>query len=80
MTVDFIRSVLLWSLIINAGLLLWWFILFMVAHDWMHRVHGKWFQLSVGQFDAIHYAGMGIFKIAIFVFYLVPYIALTIVG
>ena len=80
MTVDIVRNALLWCFIINMGLLLWWFVMFMFAHDWMYRFHGKWFKLSVEQFDSIHYAGMAIFKTAIFVFNLVPYIALCIVG
>ena len=33
-----------------------------------------------GQFDAIHYAGMTVFKLGIILFNLVPYIALRIVG
>jgi len=50
------------------------------AHDWMHRFHSIWFHLSVEQFDAIHYAGMTVFKLGIILFNLVPYIALRIVG
>ena len=46
----------------------------------MYRLHGRWFQLSVQQFDALHYAGMAMFKIGILLFNLVPYIALRIVG
>jgi len=34
----------------------------------------------VEQFDAIHYAGMTVFKLGIILFNLVPYIALRIVG
>jgi hypothetical protein len=35
--------------------------------------------LSIEKFDAIHYAGMAYFKIGIFLFHLVPYLALRIV-
>ena len=79
MTVDIVRNALLWCFIINMGLLLWWSVMFMFAHDWVYRFHGKWFKLSVEQFDSIHYAGIAFYKIAIFVFNLVPYIALCIV-
>jgi len=51
-----------------------------MAHDWMYRMHSKWFNIPVEKFDAIHYSGMAIFKIAILVFNLVPYLALRIVG
>ena len=80
MTVDVLRDALLWCSIVNIGLLLWWFMFIALAHDWVYRYHGKWFKLSVDRFDAIHYAGMTFFKICIFVFNIVPYIALRIVG
>lgn len=80
MTVEMVRDGLLWCFILNMGLLLWWWLLFMLAHDWVYRVHTKWFRLSVERFDGIHYAGMAFFKIGIFVFNLVPFIALHIVG
>ena len=79
MTIDVMKSVLLWCLVINMGLLIWWFLIFTFAHDWIYRMHGKWFKIPVETFDAIHYAGIAFFKICIFVFYLVPYIALLIV-
>ncbi|NQV01647.1 MAG: hypothetical protein HQ542_03305 [Bacteroidia bacterium] len=80
MTIDTVRDALLWCFVINMGLLLWWFLFFTLAHDWIYRFHGKWFKLPVEKFDAIHYAGMAFFKICILVFNLVPYIALRIIG
>ncbi len=79
MTIDIIRELLAWCSIINIGLLLWWLLFFILAHDFMYRIHGKWFKLSVEQFDTIHYAGMALFKIIIFIFNIVPYLALLIV-
>ena len=61
------------------GVLLAWFIAFSLAHDWMRRLHGRWFRLSDERFDAIHYAGMTIYKIGILLFNLMPYVALRIV-
>ncbi|MBT6231341.1 MAG: hypothetical protein HOI47_32265 [Candidatus Scalindua sp.] len=80
MTIDMVRDALLWCFIINIGILLWWFLFFSLAHDWVYQFHGKWFKLPVEKFDAIHYAGMAFFKICIFVFNIVPYFALCIVG
>ncbi len=80
MTIDLVRNALLWCFIINIGILLWWFLFFTLAHDWVYRFHGKWFKLSVEKFDMIHYAGMAFFKICIFVFNIVPYFAICIVG
>jgi len=50
-----------------------------LAHDWTWRLHSRWFNLSVERFDAIHYAGIAYFKLTVFVFNLVPYLALRIV-
>ncbi len=80
MTIDLVRDTLLWCFIINMGILLWWFLFFALAHDWVYHFHGKWFKLSVDKFDAIHYGGMAFFKICIFLFNIVPYFALRIVG
>ena len=79
MTVEQIRDVLAWCAVINIGLLLWWFLMFALAHDFVYRLHGKWFKLTVERFDAIHYAGMAFFKIGIFLLNIVPYLALRIV-
>ena len=80
MTLELIRDVLAWSTVINIIFLLWWFLVFWMAHDWVYKVHGKWFTLSVEKFDAIHYKGMAFFKMCIFLFNLAPYLALRIVG
>jgi hypothetical protein len=80
MVIDTARQALLWCFIINMGLLLWWFLFFWLAHDWIYRLHGRWFKMPVEKFDSIHYTGMAFFKIFILVFNLVPYVALLIVG
>ena len=80
MTIEIFRETLLWCSIINMSLLLWWFLLFALAHDWLYRYHSRWFSISIERFDSIHYIGMAIFKLGIFLFNLVPYIALWVVG
>jgi hypothetical protein len=79
MTVEILRDVLGWSAVINYAVLMVWFLFFLLAHDWMYRFHGRWFSLSVENFDAIHYASMGFYKLCIFLFNLVPYLSLRIV-
>jgi hypothetical protein len=78
MTMDAARMFLLWCTIINYGVLLLWFAVFVFGHDWIQRVHGRWFHLSHEQFDVMHYAGMSVFKIGILLFNLVPFIALSV--
>ena len=79
MNVEMVHGMLGWCTVINIGLLLWWFLFFWLAHDWMYRFHGKWFKISVEAFDSIHYAGMAVFKLGILLLNLVPYLALLIV-
>jgi hypothetical protein len=80
MTLEIVRSTLAWCAVINIILLLWWFLFFKLAHDWMYRFHSKWFNLSVDRFDAIHYAGMAAYKMGIWLFNLAPYFALRIIA
>lgn len=80
MTVEVVRGFFAWCTLINMGLLVWWFLWFFLAHDWIYGLHGRWFKLSEERFDAIHYAAMAFFKISLIVFNLVPYLALRIIS
>lgn len=80
MELETLSRFFLWCTIINFAVLLLWFLLFSLAHDWIHRLHGRWFRLSVEQFNAIHYAGIAAYKIGILLFNLVPYVALRIIS
>ena len=76
MPIETLQEILGWCSLINMGLLLWWFLAFVFAHDWIYGLHSRWFRMSVEQFDAIHFGAMGIMKIMIFVFNLVSYLVL----
>ena len=80
MSIAIVRKVLLWCTVINYGVLLVCWLCFLFAHDWMYGCHSRRFHLPVEQFDALHYAGMALYKVGILLFNLVPYIALRIVG
>ena len=72
-------SFLAWCTLINYSVLLIWFVVFCLAHDWLRLLHGKWFELTERQFDLCNYCGMGLFKLFILVFNLAPYLALHII-
>jgi len=80
MAIEIICDVLAWCAVINIGLLLLYGLVFLLAHDLIYRIHGKGFELSVERFDAIHYKNMAFYKACIFLFNIVPYLALRIVG
>ena len=70
-----------WCAIINMCLLLWWFLFFVFAHDWVYFWHSKWFNIPnipVETFNTIHYAGMLFYKLAIFMLNIIPFFALRI--
>lgn len=80
MTLELIRDVFAWCTLINLGILVIWGIYLMAARDWLYGMHSRWFNVSSEQFDALHYGGLGIFKIGWILFNLVPYLSLRIVG
>jgi hypothetical protein len=77
--VEVLRHALLWCAVINYALLVVWFLLQALLHDWLHRLWGRWFHLTAEQFDSISFAGIVLYKVGIILFTLVPYIALRIV-
>jgi hypothetical protein len=79
MSIELVRNFLLWCAVINYGVLLVWVLLFMLPHEWMYRLWGRWFRLSAEHFDAINFAGIVLFKAAIILFNIVPYVSLLIV-
>jgi len=79
MTIHMLRDTLLYCAIINYGVILLWFSVFCYAHSWIYRLHGRWFRLSIEQFDTVHYAGLAIYKVGILLLNVVPYLALVLV-
>jgi hypothetical protein len=74
------RGALLWCAVINYAVLLVWFAVFLSGHDWLYRMHTRWFRVSPDQFDAVHYGAMAVYKLGILLLNVVPYVALRIVG
>ncbi len=75
-----IKHFLLWCVFLNYAVLIIWFGVLVFAHDWMYRLHTRWFKLSVETFDAKHYAGLSAYKIGILLLNLVPLAALYLVS
>ena len=67
---------MLWCFAINYAILFIWFGAFVLAHDRLYRLHTRWFKLSVETFDAMHYAGLSLYKMGVILLNLVPLIAL----
>jgi hypothetical protein len=79
MNPDTIKTLLVYSLLFNYGILLIWFGVFRFSHDWLYRFHSRWFSFSLESFDTLNYGCMAIYKIGIMLFNVVPLLALWIV-
>jgi len=77
---DYLLDFLLWSAIINLGLLMMSFLAFTLGRNFIYRVHGKWYDIKKEEFNTIIYSGMMFYKICILFFNIVPYIVLRILG
>jgi hypothetical protein len=80
MSIEVVRSALLWCTFLNYAVRLLWFLLFALPHNWLYRLCGRWFRLTLEQFDAINLTGIVLYKAGILLLNLVPYVALRIVG
>jgi len=77
MTLADLQTFFGWCSVINIGILLLWFLFFVLAHNFMYWAHSKLFRFSVERFDELHYMLIAQFKFLIIVFNLVPYVALS---
>ena len=79
MDIELLKSFLLWCSIINISLLSIWFLLFAMAKDFVYKTHTRWYNIPKEKFDSIHYSAMVYWKLSIYLFNIVPYIALVII-
>jgi len=77
MNIDQLRQFFGVCSIINVGLMALSFVIMAFGLNWVHRMHGKLFPMSKEAFTIIMYSFMGIFKLFIIVFNIVPYLALS---
>ena len=75
-TIENLRILLGWCALINMVIMLVWFLALIVARDFVFKMHTRWFKISDERFDEIHYVMMGYYKMAWFLFNLLPYLVL----
>jgi hypothetical protein len=79
MSLDTARGFFLWCSVINYGMLLVWVGLVTIGRERMYRLWARWFPLPREYFDALNVGGIALYKIGIFLFNIVPCIALYLV-
>ena len=80
LNIEDLCELFMWCSIINIGLLLISWLGFWVGSGWIYRMHSKWFKISQEQFYSNCFLILAFWKISIFLFFIVPYIAMLIVG
>lgn len=76
MSLATLQSLLLWSALIGYGTLLLSFAVFVFAGGSIYRMHAHWFGIERERFDAIAYLLLGLYKLGLWLLFLVPYFAL----
>ena len=83
MNIAQLREFFLWSLIINYGVLLLWWGVFALAHDWQYnlcrRLLGRAFHMPMEDLDNLQFAGLALYKLFVFLFFAAPCIALYLI-
>ena len=78
MTISDIREILGVCSLINIVLMTISFFMLSMMHDWVYRVHSKFFPITESQFNIAIYSFMGLYKVLVIVFNIVPWIACSI--
>ncbi len=80
MDLQTLKEFFMWCSIINGGLLAFLVVITSLAPDLVYRTQKKWFPLSREHFEVVMYGFLGLFKVSLIVFNLVPFLALLIIG
>ena len=71
-----VATILIRSFLFGLALLVLWFTLCLIVPGWLFQVNSKWFNIGQRDFELINYCGMGVLKMAIIIFFLLPYLAI----
>lgn len=80
MSIKQLTAFFMWNTIINASILIFTFIIFMCGMDWIYSLHGQIFNINHEHFNLFLYGFLSVYKMFIFIFNLVPFLALLIIG
>ena len=78
MDIKTLRRFFAWCTVIDYAILLLWFLLFVFARGWLVGVSGGNYGVLESTVVAMSLGGIGLFKLGVMMFNLVPYIALRI--
>lgn len=76
---NMLAKILIRCFLYGMILLVFVFVFFLLVDDWAYSIHSKWYQITKDQFDLIMYVSMSFIKLSLFVWFLLPYIAIKMV-
>ncbi len=79
MNIDQLTEFFKWMAIINVLFFLLSFVLVMTLNNVMGKLHGKLFNIKKENVSLMAYGYLGMFKVLIIIFILVPYISLLLI-
>ena len=80
MDIEMLARFFMWCTILNVGVLLFSFVMVTFTGNIAYKLHSKWFPMPRETFNVVMYTFIGVYKIFVFVFNIVPWIALSIIG
>jgi hypothetical protein len=80
MDIEMLTAFFMWCSIVNIGLLVISFLLWMVASDWIYALQSKWFPMPRQTLNVVFYCLFGFYKIIVYMFNIVPWVVLKIIA
>ncbi len=80
MDIPTLRAFFMWCTILNAALLAFSFLVSAALGDLVFKLHGRWFPMSREAFTVAMYSFIGLYKVLVLVFNVIPYLALVILS
>lgn len=76
MDLQILKEILGYASLINIGILFIWFFLIIFLKDWIYDFHSKIFNINKTEILKINYFLMGAYKLAIYLFFIVPFLVI----
>jgi len=76
---EILGKTLLRCWIIGFLMMLLSLVVFMLTGEVIYSIHGKMFGLSPHELDLIMYCGLGLFKVFVLIFFLLPWVSVKLV-
>jgi membrane protein YdbS with pleckstrin-like domain len=80
MSLDQLTELLMWMTVVNVVVLVLSSVLVMVLRNTMCRAHAKLFGIKEDEVALVAYGYLGVYRLLVLVFNIVPYVSLQFVG